>query len=218
MRDLLGLLQDPDPKVRWAAARGLGRLGHAGAVPALLASIEGPHPIPVDVVAGAVFEIRDCPTPILRDLLSSHSVPARVLAVDLLGRFQALVAADEVVHLLHHDPSVEVRARAARSLGRMGSPRAVEPLLSCVEVGPAAIRAQAVWALGEMGALQAIPVLRDTLLGAPHHLAELAADALVAVGPAGRRVLVEIAGKDGAAAALASRALAAPGPLQPSQV
>lgn len=211
VRDLLELLQDPDAKVRWAAARGLGRLGHASAVPALLASIEGARTIPIDVVAGAVFDIRDCPPALLRQGLASPSAPARALHVELLGRFQVLAAADDVVGLLHRDPSVEVRARAARSLGRMGSPRAVEPLLSCVEVGPAAIRAQAIWALGEMGAQEALPVLRVTLLGPSHHLGEMAADALAAIGPAGQRVLAEIAAGESPAAPLAARSLAGAG-------
>jgi HEAT repeat protein len=217
VRDLVQLLQDPDAKVRWAAARGLGRLGHPSAVPALLSSIDGSLPVPVDVVAGAVAEIRECPVPLLREGLTSPSVPKRALTVELLGRFQALAAADELIDLLHNDPSVEVRARAARSLGRMGSPRAVKPLLGCVEDGPVATRAQAIWALGEMGALEAIPALRSTLLGSSHHLGELAADALAAMGAAGIRVLNEIAGGEGSAAPIAARTLAAQRSLQIAQ-
>ena len=217
VRDLVQLLQDPDAKVRWAAARGLGRLGHPSAVPALLASIEGTLPVPIDVVAGAVAEIRECPVPLLREGLTSPSVPKRALTVELLGRFQALVAADEVINLLHNDPSVEVRARAARSLGRMGSPRAVQPLLGCVEEGPVATRAQAIWALGEMGALEALPVLRTTLQGSSHHLGELAADALAAMGPSGIQALSEIAAGGGSAAPIAARTLAAQTTLQTSR-
>ena len=217
VRDLVQLLQDSDAKVRWAAARGLGRLGHPSAVPALLASIEGTLPVPIDVVAGAVAEIRECPVALLREGLSSPSVPKRALTVELLGRFQALVAADEVIDLLHNDPSVEVRARAARSLGRMGSPRAVQPLLGCVEDGPVATRAQAIWALGEMGALEALPVLRSTLQGSSHHLSELAADALAAIGPSGIQVLSEVAAGGGSSATLAARTLAAQTSLQTSR-
>ena len=217
VRDLVQLLQDPDAKVRWAAARGLGRLGHPSAVPALLASIEGNLPVPVDVVAGAVAEIRECPVPLLREGLTSPSVPTRALTVELLGRFQALVAADEIINLLHNDPSVEVRARAARSLGRMGSPRAVQPLLGCVTEGPVATRAQAIWALGEMGALEALPVLRTTLLGPSRHLGELAADALADLGPSGIRVLSETAAGGGSAAPIAARTLAAHQSLQISR-
>ncbi len=216
VRDLLRLLQDSDPKVRWAAARGLGRLGHPSAVPPLLASLEGAHVIPVDVVADAIFQIRECPVPLLSQGLDSPSVPRRAVTVELLGRFQALATADDVIDLLRHDPSVEVRARAARSLGRMGSPRALQPLLSCVEGGPVAMRAQAIWALGEIGGSEALPVLRSTLLGPARHLSELAADALVAMGPPGIGVLTEIATGDGSPATIASRALAARRTLQPS--
>lgn len=209
VRDLLELLADSDPKVRWSAARGLGRLGHPSAVAPLLGSLEGAHAVPVDVVADAVFQIRDCPVPILREGLQSPSVPMRAVTVELLGRFQALAAADEVIDLLHHDPSVEVRARAARSLGRMGSPRATKALLLCVDDGPIAMRAQAIWALGEIGAPEALPVLRATLLGSSHHMGELAADALSATGPSGVELLVEIAAGEGESAATAMRVLAA---------
>lgn len=208
VRDLVQLLQDPDAKVRWAAARGLGRLGHPSAVPALLDSIDGNLPVPVDVVAGAVAQIRECPVLLLREGLTSPSVPKRALTVELLGRFQALAAADEVIELLHNDPSVEVRARAARSLGRMGSPRAVKPLLACIDDGPVATRAQAIWAVGEMGALEAIPALRTTVVASSHHLGELAADALAAMGPSGIQVLTEIAAGAGSGAPLAARTLA----------
>jgi HEAT repeat protein len=216
VRDLLELLNDPDPKVRWAAAHGLGRLGHPSAVPQLLAAIDGPCSVPIDVVAGAVVAIRECPVSLLREGLASPSVPTRALAVELLGRFQALAAADEVIQLLHHDPSVEVRARAARALGRMGSPRAVQPLLASVDEGPVAMRAQAIWALGEMGAQEALPVLRSTLLGRTHHLSDLAADALAVMGPKGRRVLAEVAAGDSPAAPIAARAMTAPRALSSS--
>jgi len=214
VRDLLFLLEDPDPKVRWAAARGLGRLGHPTAVEPLLASLEGTHVVPVDVVADALFQIRECPVPLLRQGLESPSVPTRAVAVELLGRFQALSAADDVIDLLHNDQSVEVRARAARSLGRMGSPRALQPLLTCVESGPVAMRAQAIWALGEIGAPEALPVLSGALMGPSHHISELAADALAAMGPLGVAALTDIATGVGSAAGIASRALAARRTLQ----
>lgn len=207
-QDLLDLLQDPDPKVRWSAARGLGRLGDASTVPVLLASLEGGRAVPIDVVADAVFEIRDCPVSLLREGLGSASVSTRAVAVELLGRFQVLAAADEIVHLLDHDPSVEVRARAARALGRMGSPRATGALLLSVHDGPAAMRAQAIWALGEIGSPEALPVLRTTMMGPSRHLSDLAADALAAMGPVGLDVLEEVAAGDGLAAAGARRALA----------
>lgn len=213
LSDLLELLRDFDPKVRWAAARGLGRLGNPSAVEPLLAAVDGPCAVPVDVIADAVLALRSCPIAKLRPGLGSPSVSARALTVELLGRFQVLAAIDEVADLLHHDPSVEVRARAARSLGRMESPRAVPPLVACAGDGPVAVRAQAIWALGQIGADEGLDVLRSSVLGDVHHLSAMAADALAMMGPKGRRVLGEVAAGDGRTARMAARAMASKRPL-----
>ncbi|MEA2827026.1 MAG: hypothetical protein QOG43_1465 [Actinomycetota bacterium] len=208
VQDLLELLRDANPQVRWSAARGLGRLGDPIALSPLLASLEGPRSLPVDVVADAVFEIRICPVSVLRQGLKSRSVATRAVTVELLGRFQALAAADDVLGLLQHDPSVEVRARAARCLGRMGTPRTVAPLLACLDDGPVAMRIQAIWALGEIGADEAVPALRAIVLNGAQQMAEAAALALLASGAFGTKVLTQIAADGGPSAALAADALA----------
>lgn len=217
VRDLIELLHDHDPRVRWSAARALGRLGHASALSPLLASLEGPRALPVDAVADAVIQIRSCPMAVLRQGLRSRSVTSRAVTVEILGRFQALVAIDDVIGRLHDDPSVEVRARAARALGRMSSPRAVEALLMYVHDGPVAVRVQAIWALGEIADPRVLPVLRDIVLQPARQMGEQAALALLVIGPSGVDVLIAIAEGGGrtasvAAGALASRQLA----LQPS--
>lgn len=214
--DLLERLDDPNPQVRWSAARGLGQLGDSGALSPLLASLEGARPLPVDVVADAVFQIRDCPVSVLRQGLKSRSVPTRAVSLELLGRFQALAAADDVIELLHHDPSVEVRARAARCLGRMGTARGVDALLSILDHGPTATRAQAIWALGEIGDRHAIPRLRAILFEPSHQMRELAALALVAMGPYGILLLTQLAEGDDQLAAIAADAKASRPDLAPS--
>ncbi len=214
--DLVPLLRDPDPQVRWAAARGLGRLGHAGALSPLLSSLEGPRALPVDLVADAIIQIRDCPMSVLRQGLQSRSVPTRALTVELLGRFQALAASDDIVGLLHRDPSVEVRARAARALGRMGSPRSVDALLASIDDGPLAMRVQAVWALGEIGDPRTAPVLARLLVGPTRQLTDAAAVALAAMGAAGVDVLEHAAKGEGHAAAVSAQALTARSELEPS--
>ena len=172
--------------------------------------------MPVDVVADAIFQIRDCPVSVLRQGLRSRSVPTRAVTVELLGRFQALAAADDVIDVLHHDPSVEVRARAARCLGRMGTPRAVAPLLACVGDGPVAMRVQAIWALGQIGDPQAVPVLRGIVMEPSIQMGELAALALLAMGQHGVRALTELAGGDDTTATIAAGVLASGRDLEPS--
>ena len=218
VRDLVELLHDPDPRVRWSAARGLGRLRHASAISPLLASLEGPRALPVDAVADAVIQIRSCPVAVLRQGLRSKSVSSRAVAVELLGRFQALSAIDELVELLHHDPSAEVRARAARALGRMSSPRAVDGLLAHLDEGPLAMRLQAVWALGEIGDPRVLPVLRDIVLQPARQMGDHAALALSAMGPQGIEILSEIAESGGDTAAVAAEALASRSVLQPASL
>jgi len=212
IHDLLALLHDHNPQVRWSAARGLGRLGDPAAISPLLASLEGARPLPVDVVADAIFEIRTCPVSLLRQGLRSRSVATRAVTVELLGRFQSLAAADDVLGLLQHDPSVEVRARAARCLGRMGTPRTIGPLLACLDDGPVALRVQAIWALGEIGADESVPALRAILLDGAHRMAEAAALALLATGAFGVQVLTQIACDGGSSADLARDALASAEP------
>lgn len=178
VEDLVRLLRDPKPGVRWSAARSLGRLGHPAAVTPLLGSLEGDRPIPPDVVIEAIAQIRTCPVAVLRQGLRSRSAPIRAVSVELLGRFQALAAGHDVIRLLADDPSIEVRTRAAQSLGRMGLPRAVGPLLACLDNGPAAMHPQVVWALGEIGSEEAVPALRAALTGPSPQVRSAAAQAL----------------------------------------
>lgn len=191
--ELIKLLDDRDPSVRWSAAQGLGRLGDPNAVMPLFSCLEGKHSLPADVVVEAIVRIRTCPLSVLRQGTRSRSVSTRAVSVELLGRFQDLSARDHLIRLLRHDPSSEVQARAARALGHIASPSALEPLLWCVEHGPAAARAQAVWALGQVGAPGAVPMLHLVLLGPSLQLRDQAAEALAAVGPAGISVLSKVA-------------------------
>jgi HEAT repeat protein len=191
--DLVPLLDDHRPAVRMAAARALGRLGQPTGATALLGAVEGRRPVPVDVVADAIQQIRDWPVSVLHPCLSHPSEPTRALAVELLGRVQALDSLPELVDLLEHDPSTDVRVRAARALGRTGSPRAVQPLIDCVPSGPPGLVAEAVTALGRLGAIAAVPTLRVTLHGPSPALVQAAAAALAAIAPQGVDLLEEIA-------------------------
>lgn len=195
--DLVALLRDTDPEVRWAAARGLGRIGHVSAVPPLLSALEGRHPLPIDLVIDAVSAIRDTPVSLLRQGLRSRSAPTRAATVELLGRFQAVAATSDIIEVLGNDPSMEVRARAARALGRIGSPRSVNSLLGCLMAGAPAVQVQAIWALGEVGADDAVPALRTMLVGPSRPMSDASARALARITPLGPGILARIAEGEG---------------------
>ncbi|MGI9022633.1 MAG: HEAT repeat domain-containing protein [Acidimicrobiales bacterium] len=207
--DLVPLLNDRSPGVRRTAARALGRLGQPSAVPALLGALDRRHPPPVDEVADAIEAIRDFPVEILRHGVLRGPEPTRLVAAELLGRLQVLDAFDDLVEVVGLDPSLEVRVRAARALGNLGSPWAVAPLLCHFHGGPQALRAEAVHAIGRLGAAEAVPDLLLLLVGDNLRLSESAAEALAGIAPLGVAVLEELAADDHhASTQLARRALA----------
>ena len=96
--------------------------------------------------------------------------------------------------------------RAARALGRLGSPLAVDALLDAVaDHEPTALRVTAAQALGALGALRAVPVLADLVGDPAPWLAHTAAAALVASGPRGIAALRDVAGGAEAGAAAHAR-------------
>ncbi len=194
--DLVPLLDDRSLAVRLDAAKALGRLGHPSAVAPLLGAVTGRHPVPVDVVADAVEQIRDCPASLLRQSVLDPSASTRAIGAELLGRLHVLEAIGDLIDVLEGDPTPHVRIRAARALGRLGSPRAIKPLLACLESGSPALRAESASALGRLGSPAAIPELRVMLLGPSPRNSELAAQALAAIVPQGLAALEDLADDD----------------------
>ena len=208
--DLVPLLDDRSLAVRLDAAKALGRLGQPSAVAPLLGAVTGRHPVPVDVVADAVEQIRDCPASLLRQSILDPSASTRAIGAELLGRLHVLEAIGDLIDVLEGDPAPHVRIRAARALGRLESPRAIQPLLACLESGSAALRAESASALGRLGSPAAIPELRMMLLGPSPRNSELAAQALATIVPQGLAALEDLADDERhTAAEIARKVLAA---------
>ncbi|MEA2703787.1 MAG: hypothetical protein QOD63_1732 [Actinomycetota bacterium] len=203
--DLVPLLDDRSLAVRLDAAKALGRLGQPSAVAPLLGAVKGRHPIPVDVVADAVEQIRECPVSLLRQCILDPSASTRAVGAEILGRLHVLEAIGDLIDVLEGDPVPHVRVRAARALGRLESPRAIKPLLACLESGSPSLRAETASALGRLGSPAAIPELRMTLLGPSARMSELAGQALAAIVPQGLAALEDIADDEGHDAALVAR-------------
>ncbi len=123
------LKSDPEPLVRAAAGRALGRLGVREAVPDLIAALEDKNPDVRVVAAAALWRLPDpsAVDPLIRHL--SDSEPAvREWAVQALGVIREPRVTPDVIRLLS-DPVRAVRVSAVLSLGRIGDPAGLEPLV-----------------------------------------------------------------------------------------
>jgi HEAT repeat protein len=187
---LCRLLADRDPEVRLAATRALGRCGGPAAVPHLLESLYGPRRQPPGVVTMALVSLGAEGQRNVAAGLEHREPLVRAVAIEVLGATGAVSRTSEIARAQREDPSVEVRIKAARALGRLGMPDGLESLLAAVGPGrPAALRIVAAGALGKLGAVAATGPLAD-LLGDPDlHVAATAGRALLRLGPAGRAAL-----------------------------
>ena len=129
------LERDPDPLVRAAAGRALGRLGVRDAVPDLIAALDDKSPEVRVVAAAALWRL---PDPAATDALARHlgdTDPAvREWSVQALGVIGEPRVTSDVVRLLS-DPVRAVRVSAVLSLGRIGDPAGLDPLVQYLAKG-----------------------------------------------------------------------------------
>ena len=147
---VLARLEDPEAKVRRAAADALGKIRDSRAVEGLLGRLEDSDGWVRGTAARALGEIGD------------PRAVERLLA--LLGHFEAWVhwhatlglkrigAPGVVTGLLVRleDPESEVRLATANALGEIGDPQAVEGLLTRLEDSDSDVRRAAAGALGKI--------------------------------------------------------------------
>ncbi|MCU1430447.1 MAG: phycocyanin alpha phycocyanobilin lyase related protein NblB-like protein [Actinomycetia bacterium] len=188
--DVARLLHDRHPEVRAAAARALGKQGDVESAPSLLRALDNGL-VPANVVSMALMRLGDRSAPLLEMTLRESSVPSRVVCCELLGLFGAVGAVPAIAAIATTDPGYWSRLAAIRALGRIGSPKCLAPLLTCLHADRHAHRAEAARALGRLGATDAIAEL-VAALDDEHDVAFAAAAALTALGPEGMRTLETI--------------------------
>jgi HEAT repeat protein len=189
--DLVRLLSDRDPEVRQVAARALGRSGDARAAGPLLTCL-AEKSVPPRVVSQALLRLGSGAEPALVRALAAEDEMIRAIAVEILGLSSAIGASRAVQRCLVEDTSFEVRIRAARSLGRVGMPSALEALIRATDPEqPTPLRAVAARALGDLGHASAVPRLRQLLRDPAHRVASNAGRSLASLGPKGEAALVE---------------------------
>jgi HEAT repeat protein len=197
---LCPLLRDRNLDVRVVVARSLGRIAAPAAAMPLLDAVAGDNAVPPQLAAHALVRLGIGAQATIAAGLQHHSELARATALEVLGLIGAVGTAKQVEFALRSDLSLEVRVRAARTLGRLGPRSALAPLLEAVEPGHAPrLRAEAARALGELGAPAAAQPLAALLADRDYEVAHESARALLKLGLAGRTELenaVDVAGDE----------------------
>ena len=206
---LLPLLADRAAEVRLVTTRSLGSVGDPIAATALFAAlgpVHGNPGIPTTVAAEALLSFGVGAVPAVLEALSSEDATQRVVATLVAAEGALSAAAPHLRALLASDPDLDVRIAAARALGAVGGPGDVAELAALTEPArPTELRRAAVQALGDLGHPDAAPVLSWLLSDPDVRLAQRSGDALVQLGPAGVRTLLQAA--DGPAARVAAGSL-----------
>ncbi|GIH97808.1 HEAT repeat domain-containing protein [Planobispora siamensis] len=188
---LVRMLSDRNPEVRAAAVRALGQVGAAGAAGPIISSMAGGR-VPFQLVAQALIRLGSGARPALVKALSYDDPAQRAVAVEVLGLIGAVETAKVLVRVLAGDASTDVRVRAARALGRLGTPVCLDALLHATGPGhPHAVRVEAAAALGDLGSPRAVPTLQELLADPRYQVAHNAALSLARLGGPATAALTE---------------------------
>jgi HEAT repeat protein len=205
---LCRLLRDRNRDMRQVATRALGRIGDPAAVLPLMETLGSDRPVPKHITAQAVFRLGQSAVPALAVAVDHVDAGVREVAIETLGMAGGYSAAPGIIRALRDDDVTDVRVRAARALGTLELPSAVEPLLEATHDGEPEVREKAVQALGALGAAAIVPRMRELLSDPAYRVALAAAEALLALGPPGREALDEADELGEPATLIAAEALA----------
>ena len=188
---LIASLDDRVRDVRSAAARSLGMLEAEAAVPRLVVSLAG-NEVPRAISGGALLAIGARAAPGLRSLLDAPDAAVRATALELLGFTGDASDTDRLADALRESHAIaasrwqehaELRAAAARSLGRIGTRRAAADLRDALKDPAPFVRTAAAHALGRIGDRDAFDALAAQAATDLYDPAQAAAQALAAIDP-----------------------------------
>jgi len=187
---LSAALADPTPEVRSSAAHALGLIGNPAVGRRVLDAVGAPHPIPAGAAADALEGMGTGISDALRDALGDPSPTVRTVAAHVSGGGAFTRSTPRLRELLSDDPDLTVRETAATALSRLGRAEDVAVLARHTAGDqPTTLRRACATALGELGEPSAAAHLVTLLDDADPRLAELAATALLSLGPVGREAL-----------------------------
>jgi HEAT repeat protein len=186
---LVDVLDDQSEDVRTVAARSLAAIGDERAVPALAQALGDPSRWTLSLVAENLMLMGPKAVPPLLEFVRGDDHNVRVAAVQILGEIRDPAATPPICEVLREDPSLDLRARAAASLGQLGGPEAEEALLRALDDADWQVRAQAAKALGVLGDDAVAPALSRTMPDRNWWVRSNCAEALANLGAAGAREL-----------------------------
>jgi cyclophilin family peptidyl-prolyl cis-trans isomerase/HEAT repeat protein len=181
---LLALAKDPDPYTRAFAAKGLGGLKEATAVPALIDLLRsGEVPVVVESVRalGGIGEAASAAAPLLLKMLQSKetSPHVRLEAVEALGSMRADGVYDFMLDSLT-DANPAIRAAALRGAARI-DPQQFLVVLSGLDPDPVwSVRAAIASVLATMPGDTAVPALMPMLADNDQRVVPAVLQALIA--------------------------------------
>ena len=189
---LVVALGDEAMEVRNSAAYALGLIGDPAAAGPVLAAIGAPERgQPAATAAEAMQSMGVGISEVLREGMADRDARTRMVAAHLSGERSFTQGLPELRNLLDGDPDVTVRETSATAIGRLGRGEDVDILVRhTVDSEPLALRRACVVALDELGDPAAVPALAALLADADPRLAELAATALLTMGPDGSSALL----------------------------
>ncbi len=136
-----------------------------------------------------------------------------IQAAQVLGQLRAREARNVLGRSIHSEKSVDLRAKSALALGKIGDPDDIPKLIEAAEDEAWPVKAQAASALGMIGEVSSIPVLKELTVDPEWWVRLNASRSLANMGPAGERALADILenedryARDRAAATLEERGI-----------
>ena len=192
---LAAALEDDVPEVRLRAAKALGLLGGRAAVAPLLRALTEPDRWSTIRIADVLSDMGREVVPEIQEAFPSLSAPARLAALDILGRIHSVESVGWLVDRLG-DPERDVRARAAHALGAIGPPDSGSALRRLLADPEWPVRAMAAKALGRIHDVDAVAPLCAGLRDREWWVRANAADALRSLGGPGLSALEMMLGDD----------------------
>lgn len=182
------LLVDDVPEVRLRAAKALGAVGGHAAVSPLVHALADASRWSTIRVADILAAMGPTVTQELAHSFPGLPLPARVAAVDVVGRIKSL---DSVPWLLQRlkDAERDVRARAAHALGEIGDPSAAPGLVPLLADAEWPVRAMAAKSIGRLRHVAATEALAHSLRDREWWVRANAGDALRRLGEPGIHAL-----------------------------